>query len=185
MVTMYFVRHGQSEANVKGGFFDDSHSPLTELGFEQARKVGERLGSLGIKFDAVYSSPYCRAWMTCRETMDAGNIEVQVSFDASLKERDFSGLYGRVISKEHYIDLWNYESEQDAEDGIETLRNLEARAVEFLKYIKQAHDGHKILVFSHGGLGLAVRAALFGRPENGSLYSWPLLRNGEYMILGF
>ena len=64
VLTLYLIRHGaydesdpRDEAVGKG---------LTDAGREQARRVGERLAGLGIKFDALWTSPLTRA----RETAE-------------------------------------------------------------------------------------------------------------------
>lgn len=66
-LTLYFIRHAESTLNttpsIIGGRSD--RVPLTSLGEEQARKLGIRLNSRGISFDAVYTSPLIRARRTC------------------------------------------------------------------------------------------------------------------------
>ena len=42
-LTLYFARHGQTEANVKKQFSGVANTPLTPLGREQAKLVGEIL----------------------------------------------------------------------------------------------------------------------------------------------
>jgi len=57
------VRHGQSTYNLKKliqGQIDVSE--LTELGIDQAKRVGETLK--GIPFDQIYASPLKRAYKT-------------------------------------------------------------------------------------------------------------------------
>ncbi len=59
MTTIYFIRHGQSEANVKRVFAGSWDAPLTPLGREQAACTAEYLADKPIV--AVYSSDLMRA----------------------------------------------------------------------------------------------------------------------------
>lgn len=65
-LTLYFARHGQTEANVRKQFSGIKDTPLTELGREQARAVGDiLLRELGPTPDIdCVSSPLQRAKTT-------------------------------------------------------------------------------------------------------------------------
>ena len=59
-LTIYFVRHGQTDTNVEGLMVGQSGDPqLTEDGKNNALKLGKGLSE--IKFDAAYSSELTRA----------------------------------------------------------------------------------------------------------------------------
>lgn len=56
------MRHGiAEEASETGG---DRDRRLTSEGIHRCRESGKALRKLGIEFDAVFSSPYPRAWIT-------------------------------------------------------------------------------------------------------------------------
>ncbi len=62
--TLYLVRHGAYDEDDPR---DESVGQgLTDLGREQARLVGSRLAGLGVRFDAVWSSPLTRARETAQ-----------------------------------------------------------------------------------------------------------------------
>ena len=69
-----FVRHGQSQANADG-ILADEHSPLTELGIEQARRTGYEIQSLGIK--TILCSPFLRTQQTAE--IIAGELGIEIS----------------------------------------------------------------------------------------------------------
>ena len=50
-MTIYFVRHGQTEQNLKKKLQGRSNHPLNEVGREQAQSVGAALRDAGIVFD--------------------------------------------------------------------------------------------------------------------------------------
>lgn len=66
--TLYFVRHGQTQANVERRFSSYKDTPLTALGLEQAAQVGRILKrELGMAEGyAFVSSPLARAVTTMR-----------------------------------------------------------------------------------------------------------------------
>src|SRR5438045_3203238 len=65
-LTLYFARHGQTQANLHKRFSGDKDTPLTVLGREQAREVGQVLKrALGVRpAIAFVSSPLARARAT-------------------------------------------------------------------------------------------------------------------------
>lgn len=68
--TLYLVRHGRTLFNDKGiiqGWID---SPLTELGIEQARRVGSYFERKGVAFDHAYSSTLTRTQDTLANIVD-------------------------------------------------------------------------------------------------------------------
>ncbi len=61
-MTLYLVRHGQSEGNVKRYFHGQTDFPLTELGQQQAQQVAEKLKDA--QFTRCCASDLQRAWNT-------------------------------------------------------------------------------------------------------------------------
>ncbi|HVU54847.1 MAG TPA: histidine phosphatase family protein, partial [Puia sp.] len=89
MLTVYFLRHGETPFNVDGNrYCGRTDAPLTERGQGQARLVSEQLR--GVKLDGVYSSPLQRAFLTAR--MAGGGREVVK--DERLIEVDFGKWEG-------------------------------------------------------------------------------------------
>ncbi len=101
-VTLYFARHGQTQANVEKRFSGYKDTPLTELGLAQARDVGlilkRELGdATGYNF---VCSPLARAVTTmkiARQTM--GLSEDGFSTDNRLKEIDL-GVWDQLTNEE-------------------------------------------------------------------------------------
>lgn len=71
---VYFVRHGESEANV-APVFQSPDSPLSERGRHQAQLIGERVSQL--RFDALISSPFARARETAQVIAQATEADVR------------------------------------------------------------------------------------------------------------
>ena len=80
MKKVLYVRHGQSETNLRGVFAggnDDTR--LTDLGREQAKNAGKELK--GIKIDRIICSPLSRTYET------AQIIAKELGFNAKNTER--------------------------------------------------------------------------------------------------
>lgn len=75
---IYFIRHGESEANVKKVFAGQKEdSLLTDEGREQAKITAKEIIKEGLKIDKIYSSPLKRASETAKI------IAEELGFDAS------------------------------------------------------------------------------------------------------
>ena len=72
---VYIMRHGIAEEVSKTG--RDRDRVLTDEGKENSRAAGKALRKIGVKFDAIFSSPYPRAWQTAEEAakqLDQGDM---------------------------------------------------------------------------------------------------------------
>lgn len=152
----YLVRHGQSEANVHRIIAGHGEYPLTDLGKEQAKSLGQEFLKKGIKFDAVYASDIVRA----SETVNIIGKEIgfkNITFDKRLRE----GAAG-VFKGKYWDDLTEDESEfldstmrvdkdvkiPDGESNLDmTIRIKEA----FLEIIENNQENSTILIVGHGG----------------------------------
>ncbi len=196
-VKLYFVRHGQSIANLSGRFHDAPEAPLTGLGHSQAVSAGHdlmcRLGS--DKIDQVFSSPYIRALQTCHIALiGAGYSNLKPIVDERISERKFGRLVGmffdrdvaiqnnlesKLIPEGYHAKLWNYYSDFAERYDAEPLTVLETRARAFFGDIKKEYDGKTIVVFSHGGFGQMAQALFNGFPEDGDFEAIRFMQNGE------
>lgn len=180
---MYFVRHGQSVANLRDDFYDDAKAELTMYGKGQAMDAGVKLKEMNVGFTAIYCSPYLRAMDTCAIALESAEMrDRKVIYDDRLVERQFDGLFGKDITHEQYVELYNYESDLSEKMGVETLDHLEERARSFVEELRMKYTVGNILVFSHGIFGLAVYTVLNGRPNSASMYDLRLLKNGEIKV---
>lgn len=196
-VKLYFVRHGQSVANLSGQFHDAPEALLTGLGHSQAASAGHdlmyRLGR--DRIDQVFSSPYERALQTCHIALVcAGYSDLRPIIDERVSERKFGKLVGKFFDRDvamqnhkeselipqgYHAKLWNYYSDFAEKYDAEPLPALEVRARSFFADIKKNYDGKTIVVFSHGGFGQMAQAIFNGFPENGDFEAIRFLKNGE------
>jgi len=74
--TVYLIRHGQSEDNVRE-VFQSPESPLTKKGEKQAKNIAKRISKLS--FDILISSPFKRAKQTAEIIAKKTNKKLELS----------------------------------------------------------------------------------------------------------
>lgn len=145
---LYFVRHGQSECNLKkihGGCLD---VPLTEQGKADAESAGHLLR--GISFDKVYTSDLTRAI----QTADIALPGCEKEQTPLLREICLGELEGRAPADclkqygEHY--LTQKANRNFGDFGGEDYAMHVKRAKEFLDMVAGEEDKN-IAVFCHEG----------------------------------
>src|SRR5215470_16931919 len=93
---LYFIRHGESEANERNQFAGRQDSPLTRLGSEQAEQAGRAIIRKGLVFDEIHVSPLQRARITAQKIAEvSGNTAATIHVSDALLERHFGFLQGR------------------------------------------------------------------------------------------
>jgi probable phosphoglycerate mutase len=147
--TVYFVRHGQSEANI-GSVFQPLDSPLTPEGREQARKIAERASR--IPFDALICSPLVRTKQTSEFITERTGKEPEHSelFVEWIKP---TGLGGESRSDPAARKLWEEWGESLHTPGLrvadgENFDDLIVRTDRALGFLEERPE-ERILVVTH------------------------------------
>lgn len=154
---IYFVRHGQTDWNVKSIIQGHSDIPLNENGEAQAKKVAEKMTN--VKFDAVFSSDLIRAKRTAEIIVLEKKLAVKTT--EALRERFFGKFEGKdwhQYDREIITLLKKYrKTGYDNKKAImETDSSMIARVITFLREIAVAYAGKTVLMVSHGGLMRAL-----------------------------
>lgn len=96
--TIYFVRHGQTDANVEGLMVGQSGDPqLTEDGKNNAFKLGKGLSK--IKFDAAYSSDLTRAYDTAELVLKGANESLTVEKESNFNDISWGDAEGMDLGR--------------------------------------------------------------------------------------
>lgn len=156
-VTLYFVRHGESEANAARRFAGRTDSPLTERGRAQAKAVAEALAK--VHFDRIVSSPLSR----CRDTalVIAQRHQLPVDLEPDLVEIDVGERTGSPFDEVRGLPEWR-------DDGFvawprgETLEEVLDRAHRAIARIAAANAGQRVLVVGHGGVTRILMSHFLG-----------------------
>ncbi len=157
MKIIYFVRHGQSQANIDGVFAGCLlDSPLTKKGIEQAELTADVLK--GKTFDLIVSSPLLRAKTTAQRIASKVGYTGEIKLEALLRERDFGEATGKSwgIGFEEQIDNGTVE-------GLETVEQLAERAQQLLDWLR-AVPGKSILAVGHGTAEAMLYTVYTGLP---------------------
>ena len=196
---IYFVRHGETEWNVKKIFQGVKDSPLTSLGKEQARKLKNRLNKLG--FDYFYSSPLGRAKETLRiltenrKNITLGEIENFREIDMG----EMEGVPREEFERKYPVqfnNLWyngkDYDPSEYRGENFQGVMNRVKKGLDFLVTNHKKDD--KILVVSHGIALEAIFACINNEgvetfserkvPENTSL-TIVEYKDNQFKILDF
>jgi len=159
------VRHGETEWNLQEREMGQLDSPLTPLGLEQARRLGDRLAQ--IKIDRLYSSDLPRAARTA--AIIAEQTGHAVVFDVRLRERNM-GIFQSLTAPE--MDA-RYPKEREAYRTVgfeyvipngESARQRVDRTVACLDELAKNHSEQTLLVVTHGGILMGFFEYALGLP---------------------
>lgn len=143
------IRHGETDWNRDGRYQGQYNVPLNPAGVLQAHALAERLKDA--TFDAVYSSDLDRARMTAQIA-----VHQPVHADTRLREPDYGVFQGLtyVEMEARYPDIfaaWQ-PARLIAPPNGESMESVAARIESFLADLRATHEGHSVLVVSHGEL---------------------------------
>lgn len=129
-VTIYLVRHGKTWFNTTGQVQGFSDSPLTDVGVEQAEKLGKGLSN--IEFVGAYSSDLGRQRNTAKLILNQNaNKKPELIELDGLKEWNFGSFEGKsdaemyeVAFKDTGFKEEEYYEMQDALGGVQGVADL-------------------------------------------------------------
>jgi broad specificity phosphatase PhoE len=151
---LYFVRHGESKANVLHKFSNRGFKHgLTERGVQQAEQLALNLRA--IRFAKVYTSPLKRACQTAEILKNSLGCPLEVS-DA-LREFDCGELEGKSDPKsweihDRVIKQWLDGNLTACTPGGESYLDVRARFIPFFEGVIQNTIDAYILMVGHGGI---------------------------------
>ena len=149
-MTVYLVRHGQSATNKAAQFTGQLDVPLSELGYQQARKVGEYF--LGMHIDKVYSSDLCRAVDTVSLLAKTHRVLLETAREfREIYAGDWQGMGFNAI-KEAYPDeyaVWMNDIGNCRCTNGESVQELLHRVLGKLRKIAASHEGETVVIATH------------------------------------
>jgi 2,3-bisphosphoglycerate-dependent phosphoglycerate mutase len=160
-LTVYVVRHGQTDWNKDGRIQGGTDNPLNATGREQAATMGRLM--MDVKVDAVYVSSHQRAKQTAEVFQGRSPI---VAMD-ELRERFFGKFEGANDKDPAVVADWNKRrfTWTDDMEGGETLESQSRRAEAALRSIREKHkDGGTVVIVGHGGINPLLVSLMIGVP---------------------
>ena len=150
MTELVLARHGQSYGNLDHSLGPDTD--LTDLGREQAARLGKWLAEQGYRFTAIYCSTLRRARQTA-EIVNA-HFRLEPVFDPDLREADI----GHVSDLPLRADPLGLESPPPFGSGYEAFRERVARST--ARVLAENSEGQVLVVAHAGTLGTMLRCIL-------------------------
>ena len=145
---LYFIRHGQSEANIRGTHAGWGDFPLTEQGRLDAQRAKKSLS--GIKFDKVYSSDLSRAIETQKIALP-DNVGEQTAILREINVGTLSGMpfeeARQKLGEEYSENRRNFAFDNY---GGESYADFCLRVREFFS-MTESSPCENVAAFCHGG----------------------------------
>ena len=163
--TLYFVRHGESVANLSdrnGSKRPDDADRLSERGWEQARGLGRRLEGEGL--DLIVASPMRRAQETAQGIAEVLGLPIETDEDL-YEVRQSDAFYA---SSPDYGDTgtlrWMPTADPDfAEPGAESFNDIVARVHRVQERLAETASERRVVAVSHHNfLHFFLGVTLFG-----------------------
>ena len=179
MITLYVIRHGETDWNIESRMQGHTDIPLNSNGHNQAQSAAKKLKD--INFDLIISSPLSRAIDTANHINNSKDVPIIT--DTRIIERSFGDLEGKTNSVFSELgfsihELLDYSINYD-KYNIETLKALFSRIELFIDDIKSKYQNKTILVSTHNGIAQVMDIILNNLPKTTNLLDVSF-KNCEY-----
>ena len=160
-----FVRHAETEWNVRGIIQGQSDSKLTHRGLHQTSALLAAFGASDYRVECVYSSPLERARQMGQSLAECFRCPLMA--EPALKEQafgQFEGMSSAQFLQYHPNDanaLFNLDAEYCPPSG-ESLSHASQRIMRFLYNLEETRLHQTICIVSHGHVSQGVLAILKG-----------------------
>lgn len=176
---IYFVRHGESEANAQGILAGQRDSPMTERGILQVQDLAQSIRSGSISLDVIITTSLSRAYESARMIAEANGYPVEniVVLDSLLEK--YAGTFeGRPVAE-----MFAASEDDMSRAGGETFAEFFERVRQASKQVTARATG-TTLVVGHAEFYRAAQCIQLGwgperihdteRPPNAQLLEYPL-----------
>lgn len=152
---MYFIRHGESKANLRQVFAGQrDNTALTDTGKQQAQDAAAEIQSAGIRFDRIIASPLLRTKQTAEIIAEGIGFPLErITYEPRLTEYDMGDLTGTPL---HAITSRELTSAPHAEDATAFQKRVQS-ALDDLQQV-----AGNTLIVSHAGVGRMIEATKRG-----------------------
>jgi broad specificity phosphatase PhoE len=157
--SFYFIRHGETDWNVKGILQGHTDIPLNERGLQQAEDAGLFLARLNLPITRLITSELSRAHNTAVILQQHLKINAPIIKHPLLNERHFGAFEGKTKDE---MDAYRQKEMKNAhaleENGFpptpegESYADFKARIVTTMNGFLNAHPNDQILFVLHGGV---------------------------------
>ncbi|WP_193198167.1 histidine phosphatase family protein [Nostoc sp. MG11] len=162
-LTLYFLRHGQTEASRNNAFCGSIDSELTPEGLEMAKAFASAY--ISTPWTAIFCSPMKRTVATAKPLCAAIGLEPELR--DGLKEINYGQWEGKtpeIISREYHDDYirWSADPAWYAPTGGEMAVTIASRSLQVIEEIKQLYNSGNVLVIAHKATIRIILCSLLG-----------------------
>ncbi|EKP93910.1 histidine phosphatase family protein [Thermaerobacter subterraneus] len=166
-ITLYLIRHGETDWNRAGVYQGQKDTALSPRGRQQARALGRRFAHHPL--DLVLASDLKRAVETARAVAGSRRPPVPLETDPRLREMNFGaweGLAAAEIRARYADDYAAYQADpfEGRPTGGETFRELGERAWDAVDERLRRPGLRRLAVVAHGGTVKALLCRLLELP---------------------
>lgn len=148
-MTLYLLRHGETEENVKNILQGHLQGELDDFGVKQNEATREKLENIHIDFIIGSDLKHCTQ---TTEIINKGK-NLPVIFTKLLRERDWGSLTGVAIDHTKKVII---------PDDAESVAQMKERALKFIDYFLINHKDNAVLTVSHGLFCRCIQAVMQG-----------------------
>jgi broad specificity phosphatase PhoE len=183
VITLYVIRHAESEANAKRLLASRLPFPLTDAGRAEAENIAAQFAGIA-ELDRIVSSPLLRALQTAEPFGRVFGLPVET--DERLAEQDLGAFSGLTYDEVKAMD--DYERDATARwdwvprGGGESYRMIADRVRDFLRSLESRPEGERLLVVTHAVTLRLMRALL---EDTLPAYPKDFPNNGEIWRLSY
>ena len=152
MRELYFARHGQTICNVANKICGSTDIALTELGYQQARQLGEKILAEHLPIDEILYSPLIRASETARIVSEVTGLPRRE--EVRLKEQNFGRFEGTprdgaefALAKTRFADHYG---------GGESMLQMAQRIYGLVDDLKK--EDRTYLLVAHNGIARVLKS---------------------------
>lgn len=167
---LYLIRHAQSQGNT-GEDLTTGDPDLTEVGFEQAKRLGERMKDA--RLDAIYASPLRRTQETAMAIADHLGLDVKPRHDLVEVVMGRADLDIRQLppdEQQQIADEIVSKGTWDAFPGSEGSAYARSRITKAIDEIVDAHPGQRVAVVCHAGVIQTYVSVVLEHPRDFIFY---------------
>jgi len=185
---LHLIRHGETNWNKERRVQGQSESHLTNLGIQQAKELGQRIGHL--EFDRIYCSSSLRTRQTAEHAFSKSTTEI--NYLDELREIFLGPWEGHLYEElaetepESHRHFWE-QLHLFRVNGAESFFELQQRAIDAVAEIEAAHrtdsvSSRKVAIVSHGALIKSYLCHVEGRSMD-QLWAPPRMHNCAHSIV--
>lgn len=172
-LTIYLLRHGETECSRNHAFCGAIDSELTAEGVEMAEAFAAAYVST--PWAGIFSSPMRRTLATAKPLCTVIGMEPQLR--DGIKEINYGQWEGKtpeVISREYHDDYirWSADPAWYAPNGGELAITIASRAMNVIEEIKQLYSDGNVLVVTHKATIRIILCSLLGIDVGRFRYRW-------------